>query len=63
MNQKIMKQAGFSKEVEDVEAGKCPFCGKMVDLSEFTDELSKKEFYISGICQPCQNDFFSEEED
>lgn len=58
MNEKIMEQAGFSEEVNNVKAGKCPFCKKMVDLSEFRDELSKKEFLISGICQRCQDKFF-----
>ena len=39
--------------------GKCPFCGKEIDVeTEFTDELSKKEFAISGLCQSCQDDFF-----
>jgi len=53
-----MKQAGFEKEVKAVEAGKCPFCGKIITDKEFRDELSKKEFRISGLCQSCQDMMF-----
>tara|TARA_R110000824_G_scaffold14336_1_gene61050 strand:- start:1353 stop:1574 length:222 start_codon:yes stop_codon:yes gene_type:complete len=28
------------------------------DASTFTDELSEKEFTISGMCQTCQNEMF-----
>lgn len=38
--------------------GKCPFCGKVVDDSEFRDDLSREEFRISGLCQKCQDEFF-----
>ena len=27
----------------------------------FVDELSAREYYISGMCQDCQNDVFSKE--
>jgi len=49
---------GFGKQIADVEAGACPFCQKPVKESEFKDELSRKEFKISGICQVCQDDMF-----
>lgn len=58
MNKNIMRAAGFGKQVEAVEAGKCPFCGQVVDPSEFRDELSKREFKISGLCQKCQDSMF-----
>lgn len=38
--------------------GFCPFCGKPVSADSFRDELSRKEFSISGLCQVCQDDFF-----
>lgn len=38
--------------------GKCPFCGKSVNEHDFRDELSKKEFQISGLCQSCQEEVF-----
>ena len=36
--------------------GKCPLCGKEIDVSnEFRDNLSIKEYFISGLCQKCQD--------
>lgn len=39
--------------VESIENNTCVFCGKVA--GKFKDELSKKEFGISGICQHCQD--------
>jgi hypothetical protein len=58
MNKSIMRACGFSKEVEAVEQGKCPICDKVINQSEFKDELSRKEFTISGMCQVCQDKTF-----
>ncbi len=58
MNKDIMKQAGFGEHVKQVEAGKCPTCGKPIDATTFKDDLSLKEFRISRMCQACQDDFF-----
>jgi hypothetical protein len=41
------------------EDNKCPFCEKTVDVHEFRDKESRKEFKISGLCQRCQDKFFS----
>ena len=39
--------------------GKCPFCGKEIDINkEFRNEISKKEFQISGLCQKCQDEMY-----
>lgn len=40
---------------------KCPFCGKDMSNPIFRDELSRREFEISGICQECQDDYFKGE--
>ena len=49
----------ISEMVQTHAEGKCPFCGKEIDIeTEFRDALSKKEFEISGLCQSCQDDFF-----
>ena len=40
------------------EGGKCPFCGKDMSNPSFRDEMSIKEFRITGLCQECQDDFF-----
>lgn len=58
MNKEILKALGFEKEFKLVEQGKCPFCEKPVSIEDFDDELSKKEFKISGLCRGCQNKTF-----
>lgn len=42
--------------------GNCPFCTKPINESDFRDELSKREFKISGLCQECQDETFAEPE-
>jgi len=43
--------------------GECPFCGKDMTHPSFRDEQSRKEFMISGICQRCQDDYFTHMEE
>jgi hypothetical protein len=35
----------------------CRMCNG--EATSFTDELSKREFAISGMCQKCQDGFFN----
>ena len=63
MNKEIMKDAGFQKEVEKVEKGLCPSCSAKVEMREFRDEISVREFKISGLCQKCQDEVFGAEEE
>mgnify|MGYP001455577066 FL=1 len=58
MNEEIMIKAGFNKEVKAVKQNKCPICFMQVSMDDFTDQLSLKEYEISGICQACQNEIF-----
>lgn len=44
-----------------IKKGICPFCVKEIKEEDFTDELSKKEYSISGTCQKCQDEIFNEE--
>ena len=37
-------------------AGRCPTCQD--EITEFRNEISKKEFSISGMCQKCQDSVF-----
>jgi hypothetical protein len=39
----------------------CIKCGKLAD--KFKDEISRKEFYISCLCQECQDEMFKEDEE
>lgn len=57
MNKEIMKSL-FPNEVKAVEANLCPMCKKEIDFNEFKDELSRREFKISGLCQHCQDSIF-----
>lgn len=53
----------FPEEMDRKDKGLCPFCGKEIDPEkEFKDELSKREFKISGLCQACQDKVFTEPE-
>ena len=38
--------------------GCCAHCNEFIESDEFDDELSAKEFSISGMCQSCQNEIF-----
>ena len=43
--------------------GQCPICKKDMTGEKFKDEISVKEFQISGLCQVCQDDIFDKEEE
>ena len=58
MNKNIMRAVGFEEEVKAVEGGQCPFCKKSTSIDDFRDDLSRREFRISGLCQGCQNEMF-----
>ena len=58
MNKDIMLAMGFHEEVAAVESGHCPFCKQKIREEDFNDELSRREFGISGLCQQCQDDTF-----
>jgi hypothetical protein len=47
---------GTVKEANDAHI--CLFCGG--PATEFYDEISKKEYTLSGQCQKCQDNFFEE---
>lgn len=42
-----------------IRQGKCPSCKRPIWPQAFTDDLSKKEYSISGLCQTCQNSIFN----
>lgn len=60
MNNNIMRNLGFGPEVRLVSEGYCPFCKAEVKDSSFKDEVSRREFKISGLCQVCQDKTFGE---
>jgi len=61
MNKDLMRSLGFNKEVDSVENGACPFCGsKKLERKDFKDELSWKDYLITGLCQDCQDITYKE---
>ena len=47
--------------LEALDEGLCPTCkGK---IGPFRDDLSRKEFSISGMCQGCQDSVFNSPEE
>ena len=67
---KNMKSAGMENMLDDMakelfgrgrkvamDNQMCVICGD--DANHFTDELSRKEYGISGMCQSCQDGVFS----
>lgn len=45
-----------SRRRDAIRLNTCSLCGGPAD--EFTDELSRREFGISGACQTCQDKIF-----
>lgn len=55
MNRIIFELTGIDVN-NSITNGVCPSCNKPV--GEFRDELSQREFEISGLCQECQDGVF-----
>lgn len=52
----------FSEFASRIKKGLCPICSEPIDEDSFRDELSRKEYGITGMCQVCQDNFFVDEE-
>ena len=53
----------YAKAIRDdaIEKKTCPFCGAPVDPDDpdaFTDEKSRADYYVTGLCQDCQDQTF-----
>ena len=49
----------YGRSTEDsIKTNICVICG--TSAQEFKDELSRKEYNISGMCQQCQDEIFGE---
>lgn len=44
------------KRADSILGNICSWCGK--SATEFKDDLSRKEYTISGFCQKCQDETF-----
>lgn len=47
----------FPEMANRITKGLCSMCGG--PIGTFRDELSEKEYHISGMCQKCQDDIFN----
>lgn len=61
MNKDLKRNIGLTKMLL-VDGMKCPSCKKKIELYSFKDNLSIKEFEISGLCQKCQDIAFDSDE-
>lgn len=59
--EEVLDEVSFSITGKPRSPGMCPTCGEPV--TGFRDELSKKEFEISGMCQGCQSSIFDEHDE
>ena len=60
----LLRALGFDEEIDNLESGKCPFCGSTeTTRADFRDEISWREFKISALCQKCQDKSFTEPEE
>lgn len=58
MNKEIMEKL-FPGAIKRIEKGQCSICSEKIKSDEFRDEVSLREFQISGMCQSCQDKTFS----
>ena len=58
LNKSINEMFGIDRE-KSIRSNTCVFCSKVINPdTDFKDELSRKEFTISSICQQCQDKTF-----
>lgn len=58
----FLKTFGLDRKTA-IESETCVLCGAMVNPeTSFKDELSLKEYRISGMCQKCQDEIFNDED-
>lgn len=57
--QEDISMAFFGRSVSLAKAGnQCVCCGK--NANTFRDEISKREYQISTLCQQCQDEVYAE---
>ncbi len=45
--------------MKSISSRTCAECEEKVTVDSFRDDVSFREFHISGMCQTCQDKFFS----
>ena len=59
----MFKEVFGIDRVKSIETGSCASCGGDVLKTSFRDPLSFKEYTLSGLCQPCQDEVFGYSEE
>jgi hypothetical protein len=55
----LTKLSGVDRK-ESITANKCTMCKGECKSEDFRDNLSLKEYFISGMCQKCQDEIFQD---
>ena len=55
---KFAEKSFGRSQTEAKEKKICVFCSEEIKMEDFKDQLSIKEYGISGLCQKCQDDTF-----
>ncbi len=56
----LLKKVGVDREAAK-KSSLCAWCGRGIE--GFRDEISRREYAISGMCQPCQDVAFADPEE
>ncbi len=57
-------KASFGRTIGEAQGQAiCTFCGSPVVVEDFVDDVSFREWQISGLCQACQDEIFMEEDE
>ena len=51
--EKNLRALGFNEQVDRTKVNLCAICGQVIKMEDFKDELSRREYSISGLCQKC----------
>jgi hypothetical protein len=52
-NKRSFSALRFGQKGDMIKDCKCPFCAERVDKDELRNEVFKKEFETTGLCQGC----------
>jgi transcription initiation factor IIE alpha subunit len=58
INKPAFQHPDFRVEAMYTQIGLCPMCQSPIHEEDFTDEISRREYSISGLCQKCQDEIF-----
>ncbi len=45
----------FPDMAQRIQSGCCPMCGNKIHMEDFKDDISRREYEISRLCQCCQD--------